>query len=345
MNKIKVALVGYGSQGRRIAEAVSVQPDIQLVGVCLREPDGSAHMAFRKGFPIYAMSNGDVDKFKNAQIDLQGSLHDILFMLDVVVDATPSGVGKKNKEILHSRHGLKAIFQAGEEFDVADVPVFISRLKYEEAKKVNFVRIPTPQTVSLLRTIEPLESKFGIHNVNVTFVMPSAEPMHGQTGVVDTIIPDQPALLQILKDEIGSVMPKKTVLSSFKIPSILLGVESITVQLNTNASRDDIINSLKEIPRTILVRGNKGLHSTDSIFEYIRRIGRPSADIYEACIWYEQIEITDNTIKLVQAFDSHCVQTPEVMDAIRALVGKEEMQESFDLTNKALKLLNPGIYP
>ena len=52
LKKIKVALVGYGSQGTRIASAVSAQEDMELVGVCLKEPDVSAMMAFRKGFPI-----------------------------------------------------------------------------------------------------------------------------------------------------------------------------------------------------------------------------------------------------------------------------------------------------
>jgi glyceraldehyde-3-phosphate dehydrogenase/erythrose-4-phosphate dehydrogenase len=77
----------------------------------------------------------------------------------------------------------------------------------------------------------------------------------------------------------------------------------------------------------------------------MRRTGRTSGDIYELCIWDEQIEIANNKLKLVQAFDPHCVQTPEVIDAIRALVGEEKMEESFKRTNEALRLLKPGKYP
>jgi glyceraldehyde-3-phosphate dehydrogenase/erythrose-4-phosphate dehydrogenase len=44
---IKCLLVGYGSQGTRIAEALSLQPDFRLLGIGLKVPDVFAHMAFR----------------------------------------------------------------------------------------------------------------------------------------------------------------------------------------------------------------------------------------------------------------------------------------------------------
>jgi glyceraldehyde-3-phosphate dehydrogenase (NAD(P)) len=344
MTKINIALVGYGSQGRRIAEAVSLQPDIQLVGIGLKEPDLSTSMAFKKGFPIYVMDSKDVPKFHESKIDEQGLFSDLLSHVDVVVDATPSGVGRKNKE-LYSKYGVKAIFQAGEPFDVADVPVFVCRQYYETAKRASFVRIPTPYTVSLFRTLDPLGSKFGIKDVQCTFIMPGAEPMRGQTGPVDTIIPDKPALWGVVKEEYLQIMPKPLMLSSLKVPSNLLGIACIVVQLNSKFSTDDVIAVLSETPRVILVRSEKGLDLTDSIFEYVRRTVRSSADVYEVCVWHEQIEVMGNTLKLVQAFDSHCVQTPEVIDAIRALAGKEEMEKSFYQTNKALGILSPGEYP
>jgi len=53
VNRIECLLVGYGSQGTRIAEAISAQPDFQLVGIGLKEPDIFARMAFKRGYPIY----------------------------------------------------------------------------------------------------------------------------------------------------------------------------------------------------------------------------------------------------------------------------------------------------
>jgi len=343
MHKINVGLVGYGSQGRRIAEAISIQKDMKLAGICLKEPDLSAHIAAMKQLPIYVISQKDTQRFRRRKIEVEGSISDFLSKVDVIIDATPANVGKKNKEIFYSKH--KAIFQAGEPFDVADIPVFISKIKYKEAKKARYVRIPTPYTVALIRVLEPINTKFCVKEISCTLIRVGSEPMQASLGPVDTIIPDSTSTLQLIRDEIQHVMPKPIVLSSFMVPSILLSVESIVVSLQKKASLDDVKEVLRKNARTIIVKGEEGLHSTDSIFEYMRRVGRSSGDIYEVCIWDEQTEIIDGKLKIVQAFDPHCVQTPEVIDAIRALGGEEKMDESFNQTNKALRILKPRTYP
>lgn len=342
----KVALVGFGSQGKRIAEAISAQPDLQLVGVVVKEPDVHTHIAFKKGFTLYAVNNEDIANFKDAKIDVQGSLSDLLSQVDVVVDATPIGIGRKNKEI-YAKFGVKAIFQAGEHFDIADVPVFVCQAMYEIARKAKFVRIPTPYTISLFRTLNLLDNKFGIriNEIACSFVIPGTELMRGSHGPVDTIILARKQLLTLIKNEFHQLLSKKIVLASFKVSTNLLGVASLVVRLCKKTSKSEIIDILSKMPRIILVRSDNGLDSTDSIFEYIRRVVRPSADVYEVCVWYDQIEIYDDTLKLIQVFDPHCVQTPEIIDAIRALASKKDMETSFNQTNKALKILDPGVYP
>ncbi len=346
MDKTKIVLVGYGSQGTRIAEAISDQPDFHLVGIGLKEPDVFAHMAFRKGYSIYVTSNEDVDKFKESKVDVQGTLSEVLPQIDVAVDATPSGVGKKNKEDFYSKYSVKSVFQAGEAFDVADIQTFMSIINYDDAKKSNSVRIPSPFAVSLMRTLKPLDVEFGVKRATCTLIRPGSEPMRGHYGPVDTIVLDRPNVAQnVLRDEMRQMLRKDVTFASIAVPSILLAVEVVVVDLEQMASAEQVIDLLFRIPRIILVKSSMRLHSTDAIFEYIRRVARPSADVYELCVWYEHVEVTGHRLKLVQAFDPHCVQTSEVIDAIRALAGREEMQESFNRTNKALKLLSPGIYP
>jgi glyceraldehyde-3-phosphate dehydrogenase (NAD(P)) len=340
---LNVGLVGYGSQGRRIAEAVFVQKDMKLTGICLKEPDLSAHMAAAKKLPIYVINKEDSQAFKKEEIEVMGSISHFLSETDVIVDATPAGAGKKNKNAFYSKH--KAIFQGGESFDIADIPVFISKIGYETAKKANYVRIPTPYTVALMRILEPLNAELAIEEIFGVFIRSSSEPMRAEFGQVDTIVPDDTRISQLIQDEIHYIMPKPTTLSSFKVPSILLDVGSVVVRLEKKASIDSVKKLLSKSGRTVIVKGEKGLCSTDSIFEYVRRTVRPSGDIYEVCIWDEQIEITNNKLKLVQVFDPHCVQTPEIIDAIRALKGEEKMEESFNRANKALRLLKPRTYP
>jgi hypothetical protein len=102
---------------------------------------------------------------------------------------------------------------------------------------------------------------------------------------------------------------------------------------------------LSRIQRIILITSGTKLNSPNAVLEYVQRTARPSTGLYEVCVWLEHVEATGDRLKLVQAFDPHCVQTPEIMDAIRALASKEDMQESFSRTDKALKVLSPGIYP
>lgn len=346
MDKIKIMLVGYGSQGTRIAEAVSAQTDIQLVGIGLKEPDVFAYMAYRKGFKVYAMSKEDARGFEKAKIVVHGFLSDELSKVDVVVDATPSGIGRENKEKFYSKYYVKSIFQAGEAFDVADIKAFLSSVNYDNAKEVNSVRIPSPFAVSLTRILRPLDLEFGIKRVACTLIRPGAEPMKGRYGPVDTIIPDIPYVAQnVLYEEMQQLFPKDITFISLAVPSILLAVQVVIIDLEQKVSREKVIDFLSTIPRTILIRSSIGLHSTDAVFEYMRRVVRPSSDIYELCTWLEHIEVRNRRLKLVQTFDPHCIQTPEIIDAIRALTGKVEKAESFNRTDKALKILSPGIYP
>jgi glyceraldehyde-3-phosphate dehydrogenase (NAD(P)) len=346
VHKIKVGLVGYGSQGTRIADAISVQNDMELAGACLKELDISAFMAFRKGFDLYLVDSDYARAFKKAGIDVKGSISSLLSKVDVIVDVTPSGVGKKNKEKFYSKHDVKSVFQAGEPFEVADVQAFMSTINYYEARKASSVRVPSPFAVSLTRTLKPLDVEFGIKHVTCTLIRPGTEPMRGHHGPVDTIIPDEPYVEHgVLRVEMEQLLQEDVTSTSFAVPSILLAVEAVVVDLKRTASTEDVIDLLRSIPRSILVRSDMGLHSTDAIFEYMRRVVRPSADIYEVCTWHEHVEAIDRRLKLVQAFDPHCVQTPEVIDAIRALASQEKMEESFNRTNKALKILNPEMYP
>lgn len=345
MDKIKIVLVGYGSQGTRIAEAVSAQPDIQLVGIGLKEPDIFAHMAFRRGFQIYAMTKEDVHKFEEAKIAVQGTLSDVLPYVDIAVDATPPGIGEKNKEEFYSKYNIKSIFQAGEAFEVADIKAFLSTVNYDDAKKADSVRIPSPFAVSLARTLRPLDLKFGVKHITCTLIRPGSEPMRAHYGPVDTIILDRPFAQSILQEELRQMFPKDITFTSLMVPSILLAVQVTVIDLEQKVSEEKILEFLCTIPRAILIRSSMGLHSTDTIFEYMRRVVRPYADIYELCTWHEHVELTNCRLKLVQAFDPHCVQTPEIIDAIRALTGKVKMAESLNRTNKALGVLSPGIYP
>lgn len=68
-----------------------------------------------KGMP-YKLFCAIPDKISGLEavgVPVSGTMDDILKEVDVVLDATPAGIGEKNKE-KYKKFGVKAIFQGGE---------------------------------------------------------------------------------------------------------------------------------------------------------------------------------------------------------------------------------------
>lgn len=333
MKKIPVGLMGYGSQGRRIAEAIRHQTDVNLIGVGLNKPDLSAKMAHENEYPLYAI---DPEAFQEHDINIKGSVTELLSKTEVVVDATPAGIGEENKARLYNKQDCKVIFQGGERFDVATIPVFLSHINYESAHNVKYLRIPYPYTVSTVRVLEPIDTTFGVKGFSSTFVLAGSEPNRAISGPLDTIIPKSTEHLRILKEEMEKLRFRPRMLSAFRIPTLLLSAQSILIELESTVSKEDITTLLRAQPRIELVPAE--LQATDMIFEFLRRRRHTQGDVYEICVWENQIECEKHYVKLVFAFNNHCVQTPHIIDAIRALTTDIEQAESEKRTNTALSI-------
>jgi glyceraldehyde-3-phosphate dehydrogenase (NAD(P)) len=313
---------------------------MELVGVALSQPDLSAHLASQIGYSVYLVDSNSGKLFKQSEIPFKGSVEELLSKVKLVIDCTPPGIGKKNMERFYLKFGVKTIFQAGEDPRIANLPTFISLVDYEKARKAMFVRIPTPYTTALTRTILPLQEKFGVEHVACTLIKAGSETMRAHQGPVDTLIPEQPQTMELIKQELGKTIGRvKISLSSIKVPSILLDVQSIFVKLTEPPPIDAIFELLARIPRVVVVDGKTGLFSTDRIFEFFRRIRPFAGDIYEVCIWKKQIEISNHTLKFTQTLDSHSVHIPELIDAIRAMTTKTTLTESMRRTDKSLRIM------
>ena len=73
---IKVAINGYGTIGKRVADAVSCQDDMEIIGVTKTRPSFGCDLAVRKGYPLYCTFD-DADKisaFGEAGYDCKGCL-------------------------------------------------------------------------------------------------------------------------------------------------------------------------------------------------------------------------------------------------------------------------------
>ncbi|MDD1676012.1 MAG: type II glyceraldehyde-3-phosphate dehydrogenase, partial [Methanomicrobiales archaeon] len=151
---IKVAINGYGTIGKRVADAVAAQRDMRVVGVSKTSPSAEAYVARERGYPLFLADLTKKPAFDKIGLPVAGSVKEMIGEADVVVDATPGGVGEKNKA-LYEKQGVKAIFQGGEEHEVAGLS-FCSDCNYEQALGRQFVRVVSCNTTGLCRVINTM---------------------------------------------------------------------------------------------------------------------------------------------------------------------------------------------
>ena len=69
---IRVGVNGYGTIGKRVADAVAAQPDMKLAGVAKTQPNFEAHTAVDLGYPMYAAIQERAPLFTEAGIETAG---------------------------------------------------------------------------------------------------------------------------------------------------------------------------------------------------------------------------------------------------------------------------------
>ena len=91
MGTIKVAINGFGTIGKRVADAVDAQDDMEVVGVTKTGPSFGCELAIKKGFPLYcAFDNQErIALFEKKGYGCSGGLSDLLSIADVVDDSAP----------------------------------------------------------------------------------------------------------------------------------------------------------------------------------------------------------------------------------------------------------------
>jgi glyceraldehyde-3-phosphate dehydrogenase (NAD(P)) len=147
--KIKVAVNGYGVIGKRVAAAVAIQDDMELVGIVDIQTDWRMRVGLRKGLALYAATDDALAAMREAGLKPSGRLDDLLSNVDLVVDCTPKRIAAKNVQTYHSR-GLKFILQGGEKHTVTGHS-FVAEANYESSLDLCSTRVVSCNTTSIVR--------------------------------------------------------------------------------------------------------------------------------------------------------------------------------------------------
>ncbi len=290
---IAVAVNGYGTIGKRVADAVSLQDDMKVVGVVKTRPTFEARMANECGYPLFVNCADNVGAFRDAGLKVEGTLDDLLKVADIVIDCTK-----------------------------------------------DFVRVVSCNTTGLCRTLSAVDKKFGAKKVRVTLIRRGPDPGDSKKGPVNAIVPNPPTVPSHHGPDVNTIFPDMKIMTSAVIvPTTLMHLHTVCVELNENASVDDVKEVFSNTPRVILVKASEGLTSTAEVMELARDRGTKRSDLNEIAVWDESINVVDGELFYIQAVHQESDVVPENIDCIRAMMGTvTEAKESVRKTDEALGL-------
>ncbi|MEM1927766.1 MAG: type II glyceraldehyde-3-phosphate dehydrogenase [Acidilobaceae archaeon] len=335
---VRVGVVGYGTIGKRVADAILKQDDMVLEGIAEVSPSYATLQALKKGIKVYVSKQENVKYFEELGVKVAGLLDDLLSKVDLVVDATPAGVGERNKPI-YEKHGVKQVYEGGEKAHVAQVS-FSSLCNYEEALGKNSARVVSCNTTALLRLICTLHKHFGVEKVHAVIIRRGADPKEVERGPINSVELDPPRTPSHHAHDVKSVLPWLDIYTAAVIvPTTLMHVHHVTLKLSRDVERRDVIEVLRESPRFILIPATRvKIMGTAGIIEAAREV-RHRYDVPELIVFEDSVSVSGREVNLFQAVHQESIVIPENIDAIRALAGIEKSPEaSIKKTDQSLGL-------
>jgi glyceraldehyde-3-phosphate dehydrogenase (NAD(P)) len=330
----RVAINGYGTIGKRVADAVGKQDDMRIVGVAKTKPNYEAKMALAKGYALYASNKDSLAKFDKAGVKVRGTLDDLLKDCEIVIDCTPEESGYKP---VYEKANIKGIWQGGEEHSLTNLS-FNAAANYSECFGASYVRVPSCNTTGLIRTLHPLETSFGVESVLAVMVRRATDPYDSKKGPINAIEPEL-EMPSHHGPDVQSVLKTLNIHTiAVKVPTTIMHLHAISVKLKRTATPKDVLDVWSRSPRIKFVRGEDGVKSTAQIMEVARDMSRNRSDLYEIAVWEDGVHIVnDKQLYYFQAIHQESDVVPENIDAIRAMMKLEkDGKKSIEKTDKTL---------
>ncbi len=335
-DKIRVGIVGYGVIGKRVADAVQLQPDMDVTGVADIIKDARLEIAQKKGYPIYASIPDLKEEMQKAGFEVVGILEDLVKESDIIIDCTPAGIPPKNFP-LYEKYHRKIIVQGGEKDHVVQKS-FSTFANYADCVNLEKIRVVSCNTTGIARILAPLMVTNEIEDVFVALARRAADPVRTNRGPINGVVPvlgishhgpDVITVFPELNDKIYSL----AVAASFTLSH----VHMIKIKVKNPIDRKELISMWKKYPRIIVRRGKDGFNDTAQLVEYYRDLGRPRYDRPEVFIWEETIN-SDEKGNIYLIYDVHMesIPIPENIDAVRCLMGHTDVYKTVKLTDKSL---------
>lgn len=337
--KTRVGVNGYGVIGKRVADAVVLQDDMELAGVADVARDYRIRVAAERGYPIYASLPHMRFSMEEAGIPVVGTLDDLLREVDVMVDCTPKGIGSSNKE-RYDRAGVKAIWQGGEKHQLTGLS-FVAQINYAEALNQRYARVVSCNTTGLCRVVGALHRRGWVKRARAVLMRRGTDPWEShQSGMINTAIPETRVPSHQGPDA-QTVIPGLDITTLAGAgPYDLSHLHFAMVETTGPVSVDELRQALWEEPRVAFVHGADGLVALNSVIELMRDLRRPRNDMWEVAVWEDALASDGREVYITFQVHNEAVSIPENVDCIRAMTGTEtNAAKSIEKTNRAMGIV------
>jgi glyceraldehyde-3-phosphate dehydrogenase (NAD(P)) len=344
MKKIRVAVNGYGVIGKRIADAILLQDDMELIGVADVATDWRIKVGAKNNIPVFGFNADTVEKMKAAGVDVKGTLDDLLKLVDVVCDATPKKVAALNFE-QYKKAGVKSIFQGGEKHSLTRHS-FVAQANYASAIGRDSTRVVSCNTTSIVRIVGALHKSGLFKKGNGVLVRRATDPWESDhSGIMNTIVPETTIPSHQGPDA-------QTIIPELDITTVALTAAQTTshfhswnIELARPSSKEEIISIFEKTPRVIFLKQSDGLTALNHTIELMSDLGRPRGDMWEVGLWIDSLTVKDNDLYFNYQVYNQAIVVPETIDAIRALTGIEkDATASINKTNTSMGIFQGDIF-
>ncbi len=338
--KANVLVVGYGVVGKRVADAVHLQQDMDVSGIVDVVSTSLVAVADERGYPLYAATPEAAERMTAGGIRVQGDFSAALIGSDIVVDTSPEGVTAKNLP-RYDQAKKPFIINGGEKHETTGFS-FSSLANYRAALGVMKTRVVSCNTTSLCRVLVALRSVGEIEAAFATVVRRGADPVRTSAGPINAIEPVLGGFSHHALD-VKTVIPDMPISSlAVKVSTTLSHVHMLRIVFKESVHRDKILEALDYTPRITLVSGSKGVVSNAHVLELFRDRLRPRGDMWEVAVWDDSVRVEGRTAVLTYCVHMESVAVPENVDAIRAMLKFEkDAARAVSMTDQALGLFQP----
>jgi glyceraldehyde 3-phosphate dehydrogenase len=313
---IKVGINGFGRIGRMAFRAIAKDfPEIEVVAINdLLEPDYLAYMLKYdsvhgnfKGTIAVEGSNLIVNG-KKIRLTAEKDPANLKWGevgADIVIESTGFFLTKETCQ-KHLDAGAKKVVQSAPSKD--DTPMFVYGVNHEKYAGEKIVSAASCTTNCLAPVAKVLNDGWGIKRGLMTTVHaatatqktvdgPSMKDWRGGRGILENIIPSSTGAAKA----VGVVLPelnKKLTGMAFRVPTSDVSVVDLTVELNKEASYDDICKAMKAASEGAL-KGVLGYTDEKVVSTDFRGCSQPSVFDAEA-----GIALDKTFVKVVAWYDN-----------------------------------------